>query len=102
MSVAGRTRELGIRIALGASWAGIRRMVLGEAALVVGIGTIAGAVAAAAATRVLQTQLVGVDALDTATWMATGAILCAAGLAAAWVPARRAARIDPIEALRQE
>lgn len=102
MSVAGRTRELGIRIALGASWAGIRRMVLGEAALVVGLGTLAGGAAAALATRLLRNQLVGVDSLDTTTWMATAAILAAAGLAAAWLPARRAARVDPIKALRQE
>lgn len=102
MSVAGRTRELGIRIALGASWTGIRRMVLGEAALVVGLGTLAGGAAAALATRLLRNQLVGVDSLDTTTWMATAAILAAAGLAAAWLPARRAARVDPIEALRQE
>jgi len=102
MSVAGRARELGIRIALGTSWAGIRRMVLGEAALVVGVGTLAGGLTAALATRLLQNQLVGVDSLDATTWMATVAILAAAGLGAAWIPARRAAGVDPIDALRQE
>lgn len=102
MSVAARTRELGIRIALGASWERIRRMVLGEAASVVVAGTAIGAAAAAGVTGFLQAQLVGITPLDGPTWMATGCILCLASLGAAWLPARRAARIDPVEALRQE
>lgn len=102
MSVAARTRELGIRIALGASWPRIRQMVLREAAGVVVCGTLIGATAAAGVTGFLRAQLVGVEPLDATTWIATACVLGAAGLVAAWLPARRAARVDPIEALRQE
>jgi ABC-type antimicrobial peptide transport system permease subunit len=102
MSVAARTRELGIRIALGASWSRIRHLVLREAAAIVVSGTVLGAAAAAGVTGFLRAQLVGVEPLDTATWIATACILGAAGVAAAWLPARRAARVDPIEALRHE
>jgi predicted permease len=102
MSVAARTRELAIRIALGASGGGIRRLVLGEAGVIVAIGAALGAVGAALGTRLLRHQLVGVSSTDTQTWVAMVAILAATGLTAAWLPARRAGRVDPIEALRQE
>jgi ABC-type antimicrobial peptide transport system permease subunit len=102
MSVAARTRELAIRIALGASGGGIRRLVLREAGVIVAIGTALGAVGAAAGTSLLRNQLVGVSSTDTQTWVAMVVILAAAGLTAAWLPARRAGRVDPIEALRQE
>jgi putative ABC transport system permease protein len=102
MSVAARTRELAIRIALGASGSGIRRLVVREAAVIVAIGTVVGALGAAAATSLLRNQLVGVSSADTHAWSATMVILAATALTAAWLPARRAARVDPIEALRQE
>ena len=102
MSVAARTREIGIRIALGASWQGVRRLVLQEAAVLVAAGVVLGALAAAASTTVLRSQLVGVHALDATAWASAIAILTAAAFTAAWLPARRAARVDPIQALRQE
>jgi hypothetical protein len=102
MSVAARTRELAIRIALGASGGGIRRLVLREAGVIVALGTALGAVGAAAGTSLLRNQLVGVSSADMHTWVAMVVILAAAGLTAAWLPARRAGRVDPIEALRQE
>ncbi len=102
MSVAARTRELGIRMALGASWRGVRGLVLREAAGLVAAGTLLGALGAAAATTFLRTQLVGVHTVDAVTWVGAVAILGAAALGAAWIPARRAARVDPIQALRHE
>jgi predicted permease len=102
MAVASRTRELGIRLALGASWRGVRGLVLREAAILVACGTAVGAIGAAAATTFLRGQLVGVQRLDTVTWVGAIAILGAVAFAAAWIPARRAAAIDPIEALRHE
>ena len=101
-SVAARTRELGIRMALGASWRGVRALVLREAAGLVAAGTLIGALGAAAATTFLRAQLVGVQTVDLATWAGAIAMLGAAAFGAAWIPARRAARVDPIRALRHE
>jgi predicted permease len=102
LSVAQRTREFGIRAALGASWRGLLGMVLREAALVVGVGAALGAVGAAAGVRLLRSQLFAVDALDGLTWAATVLILVVAGVSAAWIPARRAAAVDPAVTLRAE
>ena len=77
-------------------------MVLREAALVVGLGAAIGAIAAASGVRLLRSQLFGVDALDGQTWAATVLILVAAGVGAAWIPARRAASVDPAVTLRAE
>jgi predicted permease len=101
-SLAQRTHEIGIRIALGAPSAALKRLVLGQAALLVGIGLGVGLVGAAALTRVMRTLLFGVDALDPATYAAVCALLVGAALVAAYLPARRATRVDPMHALRAE
>jgi putative ABC transport system permease protein len=100
--VAERTREIGIRIALGARGGRVMRLVVGEGARVVGAGLLAGLAASAVATRLLASFLFGVRPIDPATFAAVSLLLFVTGVAAAWVPARRAARIDPMKALREE
>jgi putative ABC transport system permease protein len=101
-AVAQRTREIGIRIALGARQASVGRMIVGEALTLVGAGVVVGAVAALAASRVIRGLLHGVPPHDPATYFVVGGVLCVTGLAAAWIPALRATRVDPIRALRSE
>jgi ABC-type antimicrobial peptide transport system permease subunit len=101
-SVAGRTRELGLRIALGARPGGVLRLVFGQGFTIVGAGLVTGAAGAVAATRVLRAQLYEVTPADPVTLLAALAVLTAAATAAIWLPARRAARIAPMEALRHE
>ena len=102
LSVAQRTREFGIRIALGATWERLRRTILREVGLLVGVGAAFGAGGAVAATGLLRSQLFGVGAMDAPTWMATALMLILVALAAAWRPARRAASVDPAITLRVE
>ena len=97
-----RTRELGVRVALGAGPQDIYRMVIGRELAVVAIGVALGMVAAGAAARGLSQLLFGVTAFDPLTYAAVGALLLGVGGLACWIPARRAARIDPIVALRCE
>jgi predicted permease len=101
-AVAQRTREIGIRIALGARQASVGRMIVGEALTLVGADVVVGAVAALAASRVIRGLLHGVPPHDPATYFVVGGVLCVTGLAAAWIPALRATRVDPIHALRSE
>jgi putative ABC transport system permease protein len=101
-SVASRTRELGIRRALGSSTAAIVGLVLAEAALLGVVGAAAGAAASLAAARAIQSQLFGVQATDPRVIGAISIVLAVAGMAAAFLPARRAARVDPAVALRHE
>jgi predicted permease len=101
-SLAQRTHELGIRIALGAPSAALERLVLGHVAPLVGIGLGVGLAGAAALTRLMRTLLFGVDPLDPATYAAVCALLAGAALAASYLPARRATRVDPMHALRAE
>jgi predicted permease len=101
-SVAGRTRELGLRIALGARAGGVLALVFGQGFSIVGVGLAAGIVGAVAVTRVLRTQLYEVTPADPVTLLAALAVLSIAAAAAIWLPARRAARIAPMEALRHE
>jgi hypothetical protein len=101
-SLAQRTQEIGIRIALGAPSAALRRLVLGQAALWVGLGLAIGLVGAAALTRLMTKLLFGVSALDLTTYVAVCVLLVGAALTAAYLPARRATRVDPMEALRAE
>jgi ABC-type antimicrobial peptide transport system permease subunit len=100
--IARRTREFGIRIAIGAEGTSIRRMVLREAGWVLGSGIVAGSIAAWWLGRIVRTRLYGVHPGDLASLGIAIAVLAAAGTLAAWIPARRASRIDPIQALRYE
>ena len=102
LAVRDRTREIGIRIALGARAGDVRRLVLGRAALLTGAGLAAGAGAALGATRAMKSLLFGVAPTDPLTFTAIAAVVAAVSLAASWLPARRATRIDPIAALRSE
>lgn len=101
-AVTRRTREIGVRIALGAERLHVRRMVLRQAlALCLG-GVGIGLVAAAVSTRLMASMLYGVSPLDPPTFAAVAGVLCAVALVASWVPARRAASVDPVTALRAE
>ena len=100
--VAQRTREFGIRIAIGAKADAIRRLVLGEAAWLVGIGTILGLVAAWSLGRVVTGMLFGIEATDVTSAVVAVAVLSACALIAAWIPARRASNVDPTIALRSQ
>lgn len=100
--VSRRTREIGIRLALGGAPSSIRRMVLGEGLAVVMAGLIVGLGAALLLSRTVSGLLFGVTPTDVATYGAITLLLFCVGLAAAWIPARRATRIDPMLALREE
>jgi predicted permease len=101
-AVAQRTRELGIRNALGSSSAGIVRLVASQGMVLVGIGTAIGLAGSAAVTRLLTGLLYGVNPLDVVTWVAACALLAVAGLAATLIPSFRATRVDPLTAMRVE
>lgn len=100
--VARRLREIGIRVALGARPGDVRRLVLRRALLLVAPGLVLGAAAAVALARVMEGLLFGVTPGDPASFIAATALLGTVGLLAAWVPARRAARVDPADLLRSE
>jgi predicted permease len=99
--VAQRTREVGIRIALGATPRQIVRLIVGRGALLVGSGIVAGSAASIALQRVMSTLLFQVSIVDGAT-IAAIAVLAVTGVVACYVPALRAARVDPLVALRAE
>jgi putative ABC transport system permease protein len=101
-SVAHRTSELGVRMALGADAGANRRLVLGESLTLAGTGVLFGLAGAAAVTRALAAVLFDVSALDPAVFLGVPALVMAAAWLATWVPARRATRVDPIVALRAE
>jgi predicted permease len=101
-AVTQRRREIGVRMALGAGRRDVLRLVLTRALLIVGAGLIVGLAGATAVTRVLQTFLFGVTPTDPIAFTIVTLLLMAVGLMAAWLPARRAARIDPCVALRAE
>jgi putative ABC transport system permease protein len=101
ISVASRVREIGIRLAVGGAPARIRALVLRESMSLVALGIVLGLAGALAASRVLRGLLYGVEAHDPATFTLVPVVLVATALAASWLPARRATRIDPVTALRE-
>jgi ABC-type antimicrobial peptide transport system permease subunit len=101
-SVAQRTNEIGIRIALGAAQSNIFRLVIGQAMAIVGISVAIGLVGAFAASRLLSSLLFGISAWDPFTFGAIVILISLVAFFAAWLPARRASQVDPIVALRTE
>ncbi|HEX6059295.1 MAG TPA: ABC transporter permease [Gemmatimonadaceae bacterium] len=101
-AVAARTREFGVRLALGARPGGLLAMVVGEGTRSALLGLAIGIALSAAGARVLGRLLYGVGTLDWPTYAGAAAVLLTAALLACWVPARRATRVDPADALRLE
>ena len=101
-SVAQRTREMGVRIAIGASRRDVLWLVVGRAMRLAGIGLGVGVVLAVGAGQLLRSQIFGVSPLDPVTFASVIGILAAVALVAAWVPGRRASKVDPIIALQAE
>jgi ABC-type antimicrobial peptide transport system permease subunit len=101
-AVGERTREIGIRVALGASNADVLGLVLRGGLALAAMGVAIGLAGSVATTRLLRSLLFGVGPFDVATFALTAALVLAVALLATWLPARRAARLDPVEALRVE
>jgi predicted permease len=97
-----RTREIGIRVALGARQADVFRLVVGQGLRLTLFGLLIGLALSLMLTRFLQSQLFGIAATDSLTFTSVAVLLCAVALAASYIPARRASRVDPVEALRKE
>jgi len=101
-SVSRRTREIGVRMALGAEAGDVLRMILGEGLRTVVVGVAIGIAGSLALTRTVESLLFGVAATDPLTFAAVILLLTVAALLACYLPARRATRVEPIVALRYE
>jgi ABC-type antimicrobial peptide transport system permease subunit len=101
-SVAQRTREIGVRMALGAERGAIHRLILREAGRLTAFGVVVGLVCSLAAAGLLRSLLFGVRSWDASMLLGAAAVLAIAALLASYIPARRAASVNPVEALRAE
>jgi putative ABC transport system permease protein len=101
-AAATRTREIGVRVALGASPRDVLRLFGGQGARLAALGAALGLAGAAAGTRALQGMLFGTDPLDPWVLASVTVLLALVALVASWLPARRATRVDPVTALRSE
>jgi hypothetical protein len=101
-SVGRRTREIGVRMALGAQRSSVARLILSDASRVITVGVLAGVLGAAGAATLAQSLLFGVTAWDPPTLLGVAALLGASALVASYVPARRASGLNPIDALRAQ
>src|SRR5262249_28239201 len=95
-----RQREVGIRLALGAQPRTVKRMFVYRGMILAGVGIVLGSAAAVGLTRLMSSLLFGVTPIDAATFAAAAGVLVVAALAASYIPARRAAAVDPVETLR--
>ena len=101
LNVANRRSEFGIRLALGAQASNVLKLILGQGLKLAAVGVALGSLAAVAFTRLLKGLLFGISASDPLTFVVIAALLIGVALLACWIPARRAAKVDPLEALRQ-
>ena len=101
-SVTQRTREIGLRIALGAQQADVLKLILGQGLVLAGVGLALGLAAAVVLTRLMSTMLFGVSAMDRTTLVAVSLLLGFVALLASYIPARRATKVDPLVALKYE
>jgi ABC-type antimicrobial peptide transport system permease subunit len=101
-AVARRTREIGVRMALGATLGDIVRLVVGQGARLIGLGLVLGLLGGLATAKYLASLLRGVSPYDAVSTVAVAALLAVVGVVASWVPARRATKIEPVGALRAE
>ncbi|HMF62216.1 MAG TPA: FtsX-like permease family protein, partial [Vicinamibacterales bacterium] len=101
-SVSRRTREIGVRVALGASSGETLRMILGQGLLTICIGVVIGIAGSLFLTRTVESLLFGVTATDPLTFGSVTLLLVGAALLACYIPARRATKVDPMVALRHE
>jgi len=101
-AVSQRTQEIGVRVALGAQRVDVLRLIVGQGALLGGLGIAIGLIGALGVTRFLRTMLFGVSPFDPTSFAGVSAVLTAIALLASYIPARRAAKVDPVEALRYE
>ena len=101
-SISQKRREIGIRLALGAQQTAVRRMFVGQGLALAGIGAAIGMVAALGLVHVMKSLLFGISPLDPVTYVGVPVVLGSAAAIASYLPARRAASVDPVESLRSE
>jgi putative ABC transport system permease protein len=101
-SVAQRTQEIGLRMALGAQSGSLLGLVVGQGLRLAGLGVVFGLILATVFSRMLQSQFFGVSAFDPVTFASIAGVLLGAASVASYLPARRATQVDPLRALRYE
>jgi ABC-type antimicrobial peptide transport system permease subunit len=100
--VAGRTREIGLRMALGAQLSDVQKLILKQGMFLTAIGSLSGLLVAFGGARMMKSMLYGVSASDPITFTCVALLLFCIALLACWIPARRASRVEPMIALRAE